>query len=153
MANGFMGKVLYVDLGDGTLTEEPLSDDLTQKYLGGYGIGAAILYDKMKPGVDPLGPDAIFGFVSGPLTGTPALTSGRYTVVGKSPLTGTWGDASSGGDFGPYLKFAGYDFVFFCGISPRPVYLLLDEGKASLQDASALWGKDTQDTDEILREQ
>jgi aldehyde:ferredoxin oxidoreductase len=153
MSNGFMGRTLFVDLTTGSMAEEPTDESVVRDYLGGYGVGVKVLYDRMKPGVDPLGPDAMLGFTSGPLTGTPALTSGRYTVVGKSPLTGTWGDSSSGGDFGPYMKFAGYDFVFFTGISPKPVYLLLDEGQASLQDAAHLWGKDTQVTDDQLRDE
>lgn len=152
MANGYMGRLLFIDLTRGAITEEPYPDDIGRDYIGGYGLGVRILYDRMKPGVDPLGPDNMLGFVGGPLTGTPALTSGRYTVVGKSPLTGTWGDASSGGDFGPYMKFAGYDGIFFSGISPTPVYLWLDNGKAELRDATDLWGKDTQYTDDLLRE-
>ncbi|HGJ66856.1 TPA: aldehyde ferredoxin oxidoreductase, partial [bacterium] len=88
----------------------------------------------------------------GPLTGTPAVIGSRYVVVCKSPLTGTWGDANSGGDFGPYLKFAGYDGVFFTGISEKPVYLVLDNGKAELKDADWLWGKDTNETDDLLKE-
>ena len=152
MANGYMGKLLFVDLTNGTLKEETLDEKLCADFLGGYGIGARILYERMKPGVDPLGPDNLLGFMTGPLTGTPALTSGRYVVVCKSPLTGTWGDANSGGDFGPYMKFAGFDGVFFTGISPKPVYLSLADGKGELLDAGDLWGKDTQDTDDILRE-
>ena len=72
-------------------------------------------------------------------------------MVGKSPLTGGWGDANSGGNVGPYLKFAGYDAVFFTGISAKPVYLLIDNGKAELKDAAKLWGKDTFETQDILR--
>jgi len=152
MANGYMGRLLFVDLTNGTLKEEPLDEKLCADFLGGYGIGARILYERMKPGADPLGPDNVLGFLTGPLSGTPALTSGRYVVVTKSPLTGTWGDANSGGDFGPYMKFAGFDGVFFTGISPKPVYLSLADGKGELLDAGDLWGKDTQDIDDILRE-
>ena len=70
-------------------------------------MGARILYEQMTPGVDPLGPDNMLGFVTGPFTGTPAICSGRFTVVGKSPLTGGWGDANCGGYWGPYLRFSG----------------------------------------------
>jgi len=107
----------------------------------------------MKPKIDPLGPENVLGFVTGPLTGTPVPTSGRYMVVTKSPLTGTWGDSNSGGSFGPELKGAGYDAIFFSGISPKPVYLWVSSGKAELQDASHLWGKDTIETEEILRKE
>lgn len=152
MAGGYMGKLLWVDLTSGSMKEEALSEELCREFMGGYGIAARILYERMKPNVDPLGPDNILGFMTGPLTGTPALSSGRYVVVGKSPLTETWGDANSGGDFGPYLKFAGFDGVFFTGISEKPVYLYLENGKAELRDAAHLWGKDTLDTDDMLQD-
>jgi len=147
-----MGRLLFVDLTKGTLEQEPLPDELGRDFLGGYGLGARILYERMKPGVDPLGPDNMLGFVTGPLTGTPALGSGRYTVVGKSPLTGAWADSNSGGDFGPYLKASGFDAVFFTGASPTPAYLFIDEGKPEIRDAADLWGCDTLGTDDVLRE-
>lgn len=150
MAGGYMGKVLFVDLTTGSINEEPLGENLCRDFIGGNGLGARILYSRQKPKADPLGPDNILGFVTGPLTGTSAPTGARYEVVGKSPITGGWGDANSGGDFGPYLKFAGYDAVFFEGISPKPVYLLLDEGTAALKDAAAIWGKDAYETEDTL---
>jgi aldehyde:ferredoxin oxidoreductase len=153
MISGYRGKLLFVDLSTGKIKEETPDDSLYQKYVGGYGLGARLLYDRMKPGADPLGPDNILGLVTGPLTGTPIPSGARYAAVAKSPLTGGWGDANSGGSFGPYLKFSGYDGVFFTGISPRPVYLLIDEGKAELKDASHLWGKDAYQTEETLEAQ
>src|SRR5450759_2624621 len=106
MSNGYMGKILWVDLSKGTLKDEALDENISRDFIGGYGLGARILFSRMKPGIDPLGPENILGFVTGPFTGTPALGGSRYVVVGKSPLTGTWGDANSGGYFGPRLKFA-----------------------------------------------
>jgi aldehyde:ferredoxin oxidoreductase len=135
MSKGYMGKILWAD----------------RDFIGGYGLGASIIYSRRKGGVDPLGPDAILGVVTGPFTGTPALGGSRYMVVGKSPLTGTWGDANSGGDFGPYLKRSGYDGVFLTGTSPKPVYLFINNGKAELRDASHLWGRDTFATEDILK--
>ncbi len=152
MPDGYMGRLLFVDLTAGTIREEALDEQVRRDFLGGYGLGARILYERVPPAADPLGPDNMLGFVTGPLTGTPTLGSGRYTVVGKSPLTGAWADSNSGGDFGPYLKFAGFDAVFFTGISPEPVYLLIDNGKAELRDASDLWGSDTLATNDALRE-
>jgi len=151
MRGGYMGKILFVDLTHGKISEELAVDDLYQNFFGGYGIGARVLFSRQKAKVDPLGPDAMLGFVTGLLTGTPALFGSRYVVVGKSPLTGTWGDANSGGDFGPYLKFAGYDAVFFTGISPSPVYLFIDNCKAELRPADKLWGKDTWETESLLQ--
>lgn len=151
MAGGYMGKVLFVDLSKGELKDEVLDEKLYRDFIGGYGIGARILFSRQKAGVDALGPENILGFATGPFTGSPALSGSRYMVVGKSPLTGTWGDANSGGDFGPGLKFAGYDAVFFSGISPKPVYLFINQGKAELRDAAHLWGKDTFDTEDMLK--
>ena len=150
MPGGYMGKILFVDLSTGVIREEALDEKMCRDFLGGYGIGARILYSRQKAGVDPLGPENTLGLISGPLTGTPVPTGARYVVVAKSPLTGGWGDANSGGSFGPYLKFSGFDAVFFTGISPKPVYLLMDEGKAQLKDAGYLWGKDTYETEDVL---
>ncbi len=151
MAHGFMGKILWVDLAKKQIKEETLDEKMGRDFLGGYGLGARILFSRQKAGVDPLGPDAILGMVTGVLTGTDAMGGSRYVMVGKSPLTGGWGDANSGGSVGPMLKFAGYDAVFFIGQSDRPVYLLIDNGKAEIKDASRLWGKDTFETQDILR--
>jgi len=151
MAGGYMGKILFVDLSKGELKDEALDEKLCRDFIGGYGIGVRLIYSRQKAGVDPLGPENILGLVTGPLTGTPATMGVRYATVGKSPLTGGWGDASSGGDFAPHLKFAGYDAVFFNGIADKPVYLFIDNGKAELRDASHLWGKDTYETEDMLR--
>nr|MDA8218987.1 aldehyde ferredoxin oxidoreductase family protein [Dehalococcoidales bacterium] len=146
MAGGYMGKVLWVDLSAGKITEEALDEKECREYIGGYGLGAKTLFDRQKPHVDPLGPDNILAILTGPLTGTPAIIGSRFVAVGKSPLTNTWGDANCGGYFGPYMKFAGVDGVYFTGKSDKPVYLLIDNGKAELKDASHLWGKDTLQT-------
>ena len=153
MPKGYAGKLLFVDLSSGTTREEEVTDELARNFLGGYGFGAKVVYNGQPAGVDPLGPENMVGFTTGPLTATRTPFSGRYTVVGKSPLTGTWGDANSGGHFGPAMKRAGYDCVFFTGISEKPVYLLLRDRKAELRDASALWGKDSVETEEMLRNQ
>lgn len=145
-----MGKLLWVDLSTGKIKEEIPDESLYKNYIGGYGVGVRLLYDRMKPGADPLGPKNILGLITGPLTGTPIPSGARYAAIAKSPLTGGWGDANSGGFFGPYLKFSGYDGVFFTGMSPRPIYFLIDEGKAELKDAGGLWGKDAYETEDTL---
>src|SRR4030042_1449916 len=94
MARGYMGKILFVDLSKNDLRDEALDEKLCRQFIGGYGIAARIIYSRQKAGVDPLGPDNTFGILTGPFTGTPALSGTRYTVVGKSPLTGGWGDAN-----------------------------------------------------------
>ena len=115
-----MGKILMVDLSDQTMIPESIPDRVYEDYLSGMGLGAYILYNRMPAGADPLGPENILGFCSGFLTGTGSLFSGRWTLVGKSPLTGTWGDANCGGTFSPAIKHSGYDAIFFKGISPAP---------------------------------
>ena len=151
MARGLMGKILNVDLSAGTLRDEPTDETLCRDFLGGYGLGAKLLFDRMQAGVDPLGPDNLLGFMTGPLTGTPCIEGNRFAVVCKSPLTLTWGDANCGGTFGPHLKFAGYDGVLFSGASDTPVYLWIKDGVAELRDASQLWGKDTNETEDALQ--
>jgi len=151
MVGGYTGRLLFVDLTNRTIMEETPDERLYYEFIGGYGIGSRLLYSRQPGGVDPLGPANIFGLITGPLTGTPALGGTRYTAVAKSPITGGWGDANSGGHFGPHLKFAGYDGVFFSGIAEKPVYLLLDNGRAEIKDASQLWGKSTYETEETLK--
>lgn len=151
MSGGYMGKVLWVDLSKGTFKDEALDEKYARKYIGGYGFGSRELFSKMKAKADALGPDNILGFMTGPCTGGPAVSPSRYTVFCKSPLTGGWGDANSGGDFGPGLKFAGYDGVYFTGISPKPVYLYIEEGKAELRDARNYWGKDSFEVEDMMK--
>lgn len=149
--NGFMGKLLFVDLSKKELKDIAPDKGLYRQFIGGYGLGARIIFSKQRAGIDPLGQDNILGIVTGPLTGTQALSGTRHTVVGKSPLTSTWGDSNSGGFFGAYLKFAGYDGVFVTGTSNDPVYILIDNGKAEIRNASHLWNKDTYITDDALK--
>jgi len=153
MLGGYTGKILFVDLTTGSMREEPPPESLYRDFIGGTGLGVRILYEHIKPKADPLGPENVLGFVTGPLTGTPTPGSGRLTVVAKSPLTGAWADSNSGGFWGPELKWAGYDAIFISGISPKPAYLLLSGGKAELRDAAHLWGKDANETDDILQQE
>ena len=150
MPYGYMGKILMVNLSDGTMEEQPIPDSVYEKFLSGAGLGGFILYNNIPADADPLGPDNILGFVSGLLTGTGSLFTGRWMVVGKSPLTGGYGEANCGGNFSPAIKRCGYDGIFFKGISEKPVYLYIKNGKAELKDAGHLWGKDAIETEETL---
>lgn len=127
MIGGMMGKFLWIDLAKKTIKTEVPDDKLFTQFVGGYGIGAKVLYDHIPVNVDPLGPDNILGFITGPLTGTAAPTGTRWTVVAKSPLTNGWGDSSCGGYFGTQLKHSGVDAQFFTGIAEEPVYLFILE--------------------------
>ena len=147
---GFAGKLLRVNLSKGETEQEPLPEELTRKYLGGRGFAARILYDELKPGIDPQGPDNKIVFATGVLTGTPAPVGNRSLVASKSPLTGIWGDAAFGGWFGGELKRAGFDAVIVEGVSKRPVYLWINDGRAEIRDASHLWGQDTGPAQEAI---
>ena len=153
MPNAYMGRILFVDLDQRTCTDEKIPESVYERYLSGMGLGAWVLYDRIPAGADPLGPDNVLGFVSGLLTGTGSFFTGRWMVVGKSPVTNGWGDANCGGHLSPAIKRCGYDGVFFRGISDKPTYLLVADGKAELKDASHLWGKDTVETEEMLKEE
>ena len=151
MLGGYAGKILFVNLSKGSISEELLPELVCREFVGGYGLGIRVLYEKMKARVAPLGEENMLGIVTGVLTATSVPGSGRYGVVTKSPLTGAWSESNAGGTFGPELKTAGYDAIFFSGISPKPVYLLIRDGKAELRDASGLWGKDTYETEECIQ--
>jgi aldehyde:ferredoxin oxidoreductase len=150
---GYMGKMLFVDLTNRKIREEELPEKMARDYIGGYGIGARILTERMKQGADPLGPDNIFGIGTGPMTLSGMVSSCRHTTFGKSPLTGYWGDANSGGNFANTFKASGYDMVFFEGKADRPVYLLIKDGKTEIKDAKNLWGQTTVKTDEMIRQE
>jgi len=139
-------------LTNGKVSEEKLNEDDCRMYLGGSGLATKYLFDEVPEGADPLGADNELIFMTGPLTGTESPSAGRYCVVTKSPLTGFWAEANSGGSWGVCLKRAGFDGIIFRGISPRPVYLVVDDGKAELRDAGHLWGKGVSETDRLVKE-
>jgi aldehyde:ferredoxin oxidoreductase len=148
---GYTGKFLTVDLTSGTFGELPLDDELAEKYVGGRGFIAKLLYSRLPRHVDPLGPENEIIFATGPATGTMIPTASRIAVGVKSPLTGTISASYMGGHFGPELKYAGWDGIIVTGVSANPAYLVVDGSKAELRDAGHLWGKDTEETQAILR--
>lgn len=149
---GYLNKILRVDLSSKELADEEVDWDTAVSFIGGRGYGAKVLYDELPAHADPLGAGNRLIFMTGPLTGTAAPTSGRFSVSTKSPATGTIFDANSGGYFGAELKRAGYDGIVIQGISDSPVYLSIIRGKAEIKDASPLWGLDVFDTEDRLKE-
>jgi aldehyde:ferredoxin oxidoreductase len=149
---GTAGKIVIADLTNRTTRVEHPDDDVYLAYLGGYGLGSYLLYRSQAAGADPLGPENTLGFFTGLLTGTGGITSNRYVVVGKSPKTGGWGDANSGGSFGLTMKVAGLDGNVITGQSPTPVYLLCRDGQAEILPADDWWGLDTNETDQRVAE-
>jgi aldehyde:ferredoxin oxidoreductase len=153
MNGGFTGKYAVVNLTMGSSEVVEPGEKFYKKYLSGYGLGAAVITTNQKAGIDPLAPESYLGFCSGLLTGTGALFSGRFMVVGKSPLTGGWGDANAGGFLSGAIKKAGYDAVFFTGAAERPVWCYVTPENIEIRDASLFWGKDTVETQDIIRNQ
>ncbi|MBW1839605.1 MAG: aldehyde ferredoxin oxidoreductase, partial [Deltaproteobacteria bacterium] len=149
--NGWVGKLLRVNLTKGSCEVEELSSTLARNFLGGRGLAGKILFDEVDPKVDPLGPENKLIFMTGPLTGTGAIGGASYVVVTKSPLTGSIAWSSSEGYFGPELKFAGYDGIILEGKSPEPVYLSIEDDQVELRSASHLWGKSTHKTEDLIR--
>ena len=151
MGYGFFGKVLWVDLTNDSFREEEVPEKIYRQFMGGFGLGCRLLYERMPSHIKPLSPESIIGFFPGLLTSTAAPYSGRYMVVGKSPLTGTWGDANSGGTFGPALKACGYDGILVIGKSKKPKYISSIDNTIKILDASDIWGKDVIETENILK--
>ena len=153
MPNGYNGKILRVDLKEGKIVEETPEDIVYRRYMGGSALSLYYLLKEQRPGVDPLGPENKLIFMSSVISGAPMTGLTRYTVAARSPLTGVFGEAEAGGFWGPELKNAGLDGVIFEGRSPRPVYLWIKDGKAEIRDASKLWGKDTGEVQQMIREE
>jgi len=145
------GKILRVNLTEGTVKSEPLNMDWARAYIGSRGLGTKYLTSEIDPKVDPLSADNKIIWATGPLTGTMASTGGRYTVITKGPLTGAIACSNSGGYWGAELKMAGWDMVIFEGKSPKPVYLYINDDTAELRDAADIWGKSVWETEEHLK--
>ena len=147
---GYMGDMLLVDLSSGEVSHYDVPDEDYEQYLGGKGLAAKILFDLLPTGTDPLGKDAILIINTGPLTGSWGPCTSRFNVTAKSPLTGCIASSNCGGNFGIHLKKCGYDGIIIRGKAEKPVYLDVTENGAEIKDASHLWGKNTEETQEAL---
>ena len=145
------GKMLRVDLTKGTVKVESTNMDWAQAYIGSRGLGTKYLVEEIDAKVDALSPENKLIWATGPLTGTMASTGGRYTVITKSPLTGTVACSNSGGYWGAEFKMAGYDLLIVEGKSAKPVYLYINDDQVELRDAAHLWGKSIWETEEMLK--
>jgi aldehyde:ferredoxin oxidoreductase len=151
IAGGYTGKVLRVNLTDKCFSEEALDEKLAREYLGGAGFGVHYLFHEVPAKADPLGPENKLIFSSGPLCGTDAPCASRMAVVGKSPLTGAVGMATTGGHFPAELKFAGYDAMIIEGIAEDPTYLFIKNGKVQFRSAQYLWGMSSFDCQHFIK--
>ncbi len=144
-------KLLRINLSTGKVTEEPVADSVVTDFIGGRGLGINYLYRELAPKTDPLGEHNKLLFVTGPLAGTSAQAVSRWLVCTKSPLTGAFAKSSAGGDFGAWMRFAGYDLIIVEGKAEKPVYIQLTKDTCQIKPAGELWGKETAETQEWLR--
>ena len=142
MANGYNGKILRVNLTQGTTSIEQLDEAFCRKYLGGAGFIAYYLMKELKPGIDPLSPDNKLIFMAGPLTGLPFSGSGRNCVGTKSPLTGGYAKSEVGGFWGAEMRRAGLDGIIVEGKAAKPVYLWIRDGEVQIKDAGSPVGQE-----------
>jgi len=147
---GYIGKILHVNMSKRKLKTVNLSPSLAKSFIGGKGLGAKLLYDMVTPNTDPYSPQNIVIFATGPFDGTPVPLGCRYAIVAKSPLSNSYVDTNSGGFFGPYLRFAGYDLIVIEGKADKPYFLYIKEGSPQLLDAGHLWSKTTHETENII---
>jgi aldehyde:ferredoxin oxidoreductase len=143
MWKGYAGKILEVDLSSGTIERVDLDRETAEKYIGGKGFGIHTLFHRLPAGCDPLSPENVLVFATGPLTGSAAPASGRLELCTKSPATGLWLDSNAGGSLGPELKYAGYDALIISGAAESPVLLLIEDERVAIVKADAYWGLDT----------
>ncbi|MCC6747547.1 MAG: aldehyde ferredoxin oxidoreductase family protein [Deltaproteobacteria bacterium] len=148
---GAQGKLLVVDLSSGTHHVEALPEAVFRAYLGGYGLGAWLMWTRFPARADALAPEACFAIVAGLLTGTRAPFSSRIQIVGKSPLTGTWADSNSGGSVAAQLRAAGYDALLVTGRAATPTVLVVRDDEVLLEPAGEVWGKEVPATFDALR--
>jgi aldehyde:ferredoxin oxidoreductase len=135
------GQLLRIDLTSGSIQGQEIPAEYVRDYLGGSALAARILWDELDPALDPLDPRSPLLWITGPLTGSAGPTTGRFTICGRSPQTGLWGEANIGGFVGPELRFAGWDAVLVTGRAPAPVYLWIHNEQVELRPANHLWGQ------------
>ena len=147
-----MGYTAWINLSNGKIKKEKTPVKIFKEYLGSRGYAAKILYDNVGPEVEPFSSENLLIYSPGPLTGTPWPTGARYNVTAKSPLTGSYGYANASGFFGPELRQAGFDALVIKGKSQRPVYLLIEDDKISIQPADDYWGKSTSEVEKEFKD-
>jgi len=153
MFNGYACKLLRIDLSNNEIQKEDLDSEIIENFLGAEGIASKILYDEVKSDTDPLGPENRLIVMTGAFVGTSIPCGIKSTVASKSPLTGIYGEALFSAPIGEDLKKSGYDGVIIQGKAEKPVYLWISDDKAEIKDAGHLWGKETLDTVDSIRQE
>ena len=141
-----MQPILKIDLTSGEISQQDLPAAWVNEYLGGASLAARLLYEHLRPELDPLSPQAPLLFLNGPLSGTSGPSVGRFVVCGRSPATRLWAESNCGGFWGPELRMAGWDGLWITGQAPEPVYLWIQDDKIEIRSASRIWGMDTYQT-------
>lgn len=153
MIGGYWQKIAVVDLTNELIDYIVPSEDDLKKYIGGSGLGAKLLYENTKAGIDPLGPENVMICMTGPYVGTKVAQSGRWELITKGPLTGVYLESDCGGKWGATLKSCGLDGLMIKGKAKQPVYITIEDDDIQIKDADHLWGRGTFDTDRILKEE
>ena len=146
------GKILDVNLSTGAVKTTKIEEDVLRKFIGGSGLAAKLFFDRVPPDADPLSPDNILFVLTGPTSGTNIPGGARFSVCAKSPLTNIWGESCCGGSFANELRSAGWDGIIIEGASNKPVYIVVENDKVEIKDASGLWGKNTHEVTDLLKE-
>ncbi len=149
---GWWGKVLRINLSENKVSVQKIEAETLVKFIGGRGLAAKILWDELKPGIDPLSPENKLIIAAGPLTGVVGPSTGKLVVAAKSPLTNGYGDGNIGTNASVQLRKAGYDAIVVEGASKKPVYIYIEDDKVDIISAEGLWGRDTFETERLLKE-
>ncbi|MFC1924723.1 aldehyde ferredoxin oxidoreductase family protein [Chloroflexota bacterium] len=152
MSRAYKGRILLVDLANRSVTSKDFDEETCRKHIGGAGLAARVVWDETDKDTDPLSPDNPLLFMTGPLTGTVVPSSSRYVVAALSPLSGIWGQAHAGGTWADEFRHTGFDGIIVKGKASSPVYLWIQNGEATIKDAAHLWGKDTYEVNDLLKE-
>lgn len=148
-----MQPILKINLTTNTIEPFTIPAEYERDFLGGASLAARLLYDSLTPELDPFSPESPLLILNGPLSGTAGPTVGRFVVCGKSPATGLWAESNCGGFFGPELRMAGWDGIWLTGKAEKPVYLLIRDSQVEIRPADSIWGKDTYEIQDILKQE
>ncbi len=148
-----MQPILKINLTTSKIESFTIPAEFERDFLGGASLAARLLFDSLTPALDPLSPESPLLILNGPLSGTAGPTVGRFVVCGKSPATGLWAESNCGGFFGPELRMAGWDGIWLTGKAEKPVYLLIRDSQVEIRPADSIWGKDTYEIQDILKQE
>jgi len=148
---GFEGNIAQIDLSARKIKTRSIPPEVIEDFIGGSGLTARLLYDRLDQDVDPLGPENPLLFMTGPMVGTVMPSAGRCSLSALSPLTGIWGESNTGGYIGPELRFAGFDGLLITGQAEQPVWISIVDSRVRVHDASDLWGLDAYQTQERVK--